>query len=69
MLAGAGAIAGKPAVLDVPVGEGHVVLFAIRPVRRWSTQGSHALVLNTIMHWNDLHVGWPERPTESDEEE
>jgi len=52
-------LAGRPAVLDAPVGQGHVVLFAIRPFWRWETQGSFALVFNTILNWNDLNVAWP----------
>jgi hypothetical protein len=52
-------LAGRPAVLDAPVGRGHVVLFAIRPFWRWSTQGSFALAFNTILNWNDLSVAWP----------
>jgi hypothetical protein len=52
-------LAGRPAVLDAPLGGGHVVLFAIRPFWRWETQGSFALVFNTIMNWNDLSVAWP----------
>ncbi len=69
MLSGESEMAGAPAVLDVPVGDGHVVLFAIRPVRRWNTQGSHALVFNTILHWNDLRIGWPDRPDEDEEDD
>lgn len=64
MLRGEGELAGTPAVLDVPVGEGHVVLMALRPFWRMQTPGSHALVFNTMLHWNDLRVGWPERPEE-----
>jgi hypothetical protein len=67
MLRGEREIAGAPAVIDVPVGDGHVVLFANRPFWRWQTQGSHALVLNTILHWNDLRAGWPQRPDAEDE--
>jgi hypothetical protein len=52
-------LAGRPAVLDAPVGKGHVVLFAIRPFWRWSTQGSFALAFNAILNWNDLGVAWP----------
>jgi len=52
-------LAGRPAVLDAPVGQGHVVLFAIRPFWRWETQGSFALAFNAILNWNDLGVGWP----------
>jgi hypothetical protein len=55
-------LAGRPAVLDAPVGQGHVVLFAIRPFWRWETQGSFALVFNTILNWNDLNVAWPAAP-------
>lgn len=55
-------LAGRPAVLDAPVGQGHVVLFAIRPFWRWETQGSFALVFNTILNWNDLGVAWPPSP-------
>lgn len=62
MLRGEREIAGTPAVIDVPVGDGHVVLFANRPFWRWQTHGSHALVFNTILHWNDLRAGWPARP-------
>lgn len=64
MLRGEGELAGAPAVVDVPVGDGHVILFAIRPFRRWNTQGSHAMVFNAMLHWNDLRTGWPERPKE-----
>jgi hypothetical protein len=69
MLQGEGEMTGTPAVVDVPVGDGHVVLFANRPFRRWSTQGSHALVFNTMLHWNDLRTGWPDRPDEDDEDD
>jgi hypothetical protein len=44
------------------VGNGHVVLFAIRPFWRWETQGSFALAFNAIMNWNHLSVGWPPPP-------
>jgi hypothetical protein len=58
-------LAGRPAVLDAPVGQGHVVMFAIRPFWRWETQGSFALVFNAIMNWNDLGVAWPTLPKPS----
>ncbi len=55
-------MAGRPAILDVQVGRGHVVLFAIRPFWRWETQGSFAFGFNTLLHWNDLGTGWPPEP-------
>ncbi len=67
MLRGAREIAGTPAVIDAPVRDGHVVLIANRPFWRWQTHGSHALVFNTILHWNDLRAGWPARPAPEEE--
>jgi len=47
-------LAGKAAVIEAPVGTGHVVLFGIRPLWRWESQGTFALVVNAIANWNDL---------------
>jgi hypothetical protein len=51
------ALAGRAQVVDAPIGDGHVVMFAIRPFWRWQTHGTFFLGFNTILHWNDLHVG------------
>jgi hypothetical protein len=45
---------GKAALVDAPLGNGHVVMFAIRPFWRYQTQGSWALALNAIANWNSL---------------
>jgi hypothetical protein len=47
-------LAGKAAVIDAPMGKGHVVYFAIRPFWRWQSQGSHAMAINAIANWNGL---------------
>jgi hypothetical protein len=54
MLDGGDEIAGKPAVIAVPRGKGHVLLFAVNPMWRMNTQGNHALVFNAILNWNSL---------------
>ena len=54
LLVGASDMAGKAAVIDAPVGRGHVVMFAIRPMWRYQTQGSFAMVLNAMANWNNL---------------
>lgn len=59
LLDGGTELAGRPAVVDLPDGAGHVVLFAIRPFWRWQTQGSFALAFNAILNWNDLGTRWP----------
>jgi hypothetical protein len=57
MLAGGRELAHKPAILDIPVGQGHVVMFANNPMWRHQTQGSWFLVFNAAMNFNNLHVG------------
>ena len=54
LLANGDELAGKAAVVDAPVGSGHVVLFGIRPLWRWESQGSFALALNAIANWDHL---------------
>jgi hypothetical protein len=47
-------LAGKAAVVQCPVGKGNVLLFAINPMWRQSTQGSWAMVFNAAANWNKL---------------
>jgi hypothetical protein len=54
LLVGGDELAGKAAVVDAPLGKGHVVLFGIRPLWRWESQGSFAMALNAIANWNHL---------------
>jgi hypothetical protein len=61
-LAGGQAVTGHPLVVDVSYGQGHVVLFALRPFWRWQTQGTYFLGFNTILNWNHLDAGEPQRP-------
>jgi hypothetical protein len=42
-------LARRAAVVEVPVGKGHLVLFAINPIWRGSTIGSHPLVWNALL--------------------
>ena len=57
LLAGGNELAGRAAVVDAPLGKGHVVYFAIRPFWRWQTQGSFAMALNAISNWDGLGDG------------
>jgi hypothetical protein len=64
LLDGGAELAGRPALIDVPHGQGHVILFAIRPYWRWQTHGTFAFGWNALLNWNDLDVGReaPPRP-------
>ncbi len=57
MLAGGSELAGKAAVVDIPVGKGHVVMFANNPMWRHQTHGSFSLLFNAILHYDHLGVG------------
>ncbi len=57
VLVGGQTLAGRAQVVDAPVGQGHVVMFAIRPFWRWQTQGTFFLGFNAILNWNDLDAG------------
>lgn len=49
LLQNGGELARRAAVVEVPLGKGHVLLFAINPIWRGSTIGSHPLVWNAIL--------------------
>jgi len=57
LLQGGDAIAEHAAVIDVPVAQGHVVLFSGNPVYRGETRGDYAMVLNTIVNFDHLDAG------------
>ena len=58
-LGGGEAIANRALVVDMPLGGGHVVMFALRPFWRWQTQGTYFLAFNAILNWDHLDAGKP----------
>ena len=56
-LNGGEALANRAQIVDAPLGNGHVVMFGIRPFWRWQTHGTFFLGFNSILHWNDLGAG------------
>lgn len=56
-LVGQQALTGRALVIDAPVGQGHVVMFANRPFWRYETHGSFNLAFNAILNWNHLDAG------------
>jgi hypothetical protein len=57
LLDGGSELAQHPAVIDSPVGQGHVVLFSNNPFWRAETKGSYFLVFNAIMNFDSLNAG------------
>ena len=57
MLAGGRELARRPAVVDVPKGKGHVLLFANNPMWRQQTQGTYFLLFNAMLNFEHLGLG------------
>jgi hypothetical protein len=47
-------LAGTPALADVAIGKGHVVLFSFNPAWRSETHGSYFFIFNALLNWKDL---------------
>ena len=53
----------RPAIVDVPVGAGRVVLFATNPCYRWQNLGEFNMLANAILHFNHYpKAGGPAAP-------
>ena len=57
LLDGGDEIAQRAAIIDVPSGNGHVLLFSTNPFWRGQTKGSYFLVFNAILNWDNLNAG------------
>jgi len=54
LLRGAASIRNSAAIVDVPVGDGRIVLFSTNPCYRWQNHGEFGMLFNSIMHFNDM---------------
>jgi hypothetical protein len=50
---------GRPAILDMLVGKGHVVSFNFNPIHRDLNRGDQRLVWNAILNWQAIVAGQP----------
>jgi hypothetical protein len=48
------ALAGKPAILDLPSGRGRVILYAFNPLHRYLNHSDFRFLYNALLNWNDL---------------
>lgn len=54
LMRGASETRNRPAIVDVPVESGRIILFATNPCYRWQNHGEFPMLFNTILHHNDL---------------
>ncbi len=57
---------GRPAILDMPVGKGHVVAFNFNPMHRDMNRGDQRLLWNAILNWQAI-VSAPPKPNAGNE--
>jgi hypothetical protein len=50
---------GRPAILDMPVGKGHVVCFNFNPLHRDLNRGDQRLLWNALLNWQAIIAGQP----------
>jgi hypothetical protein len=53
---------GRPAILDMSVGKGHVVSFNFNPMHRDLNRGDQRLLWNAILNWQAIVAGQPKPP-------
>jgi hypothetical protein len=56
---------GRPAILDMPVGKGHVVSFNFNPMHRDLNRGDQRLLWNAILNWQAILAGQPKSASPS----
>src|SRR5262249_31682183 len=54
---GAANLMGRPAILDLRAGRGHVVAFNFNPLHRDLNRGDHRMVWNAILNWQAIVEG------------
>jgi hypothetical protein len=62
LMKGVAEIRNRPAVVDVPVGQGRVVMFATNPAYRWQNLGEFRMLTNSILNFNDYPKPAPAAP-------
>lgn len=66
LMAGAEEIKNRPAILDVPVGQGQVLMFATNPVYRWQNLGEFRMLYNALINYRSLNLGAPAAKADED---
>jgi len=56
---GEAGLEGQPAILDIPVGAGHVIAYNFNGIHRDMNRGDFRLVWNALINWNALPDDFP----------
>jgi hypothetical protein len=53
LMRGANEIRNRPAIVETPIEQGRLIMFATNPCYRWQNHGEFGLLFNAVLHWND----------------
>jgi hypothetical protein len=59
LMKGANEIRNRPAIVDVPVEQGRVILFATNPCYRWQNFGEFRMLFNAIINYKNSEKAQP----------
>jgi hypothetical protein len=51
---GADQVKDRPAIVNVPDGNGRVLMFATNPIWRWQNLGEFRMLYNAVLNWKQL---------------
>jgi hypothetical protein len=75
LMVGASDVKNRPAVVDLPVGQGQVLMFMTNPVYRWQNFGEYRMLYNALFSYKQLRQGLggapvipPDEPAKDDED-
>ena len=54
LMRGAGQVGDTSAIVELPVGDGRLLLFATNPCYRWQNHGEFNMLFNALLHHNDF---------------
>jgi hypothetical protein len=57
LMAGAGEVKDRAAVMALPVGAGQIILFTTNPMYRWQNFGEYRMLYNTLFNYKNLQLG------------
>jgi hypothetical protein len=70
LMNGADSIKHRPAIIDLPVGQGRILMFATNPIYRWQNFGEYRMLYNALFSYKQLRLGTdaPEKAPDKDED-
>lgn len=57
LMVGASEVKDRPAIVDLPVGQGQVLMFTTNPIYRWQNFGEYRMLYNALFSYKDLRQG------------